>query len=628
MQRTSYTFRLILGLSLSLAITLPVIGQDAGTTPQAATPTQAPATAQPAAPVKAESPMQVPGTTPSTKPSSAVEGVGPAPVKVTNEIEPVVSLEHPMANSAFSFEEVRKAPIIGTPAFFQRAFGRPDTRVELRGPVGFAEYVRDGTLHLTLRSYLDLVLANNTSIALQKVLLETPKNAIQRAMSFLDPTFNAGFTPTRSTSPAASTLEGASIVSNLNQQSNLGYSQAFLPGTQVNLNSNVSRSSSNNSFLTFNPSLRTGFEIAVTQPLLRNRGVYINKLPISIARNNLQVSQRQFEDQVIQLLTQAEGSYWDYLEARENLRVQEAALALRDASLKRAQRELELGAIPELDIFQPQADFAQAEVNYTQAKFRVARTEDVLRQQMAVDLEPGVRNLPIEISDPVNMPPPAVEFDREAVVEMALRTRPDLLQQRQQLVGDDMSVYQSINTLRPNLALTLRYSGAGLGGNTIDRDTGLILARSGLWNAYGDSLAFNFPTYAMTLQLQLPLRDRQASANYADSIVRKKSTMLRIRNQEQSVRLDVLNALNNLEASRESVRLAALARDFAQKRLEAEQKKYDLGTVTLFFLQTAQTDLISANQRMVTESINYNRNHLQLLRLTGTLLDERGVVLR
>ena len=104
--------------------------------------------------------------------------------------------------------------------------------------------------------------------------------------------------------------------------------------------------------------------------------------------------------------------------------------------------------------------------------------------------------------------------------------------------------------------------------------------------------------------------------------------MLQIRQLEQSVRLDVLNAINNLDASKESVRLASIARDFAQKRLEAEQKKYDLGTTTLFFLQSAQTDLITADQRVVTERINYNRNRLNMLRLTGTLLNERGVVLR
>lgn len=629
MQRTSYTFRLILGLSLSLAIALPVIGQDAGTaTPQAATPSQAPASAAPAAPAKAEPPKQMPGATPSTTPSSAVEGVGPAPVKVTNEIEPVVSLEHPMANSGFSFAEARKAPVFGTPAYFQHILGRHEMRVELQPTRGFEDYVVDSKLRLTLPSYLDLVLANNTSIALQKVLLETPKNAIQRSMAFLDPTVNTNFRATRSQTPATSELEGAGVVSTLTQPSNLSYQQTFLPGTQINVGTNVNRTSSNNQFLNFNPGLNTGFQVDVTQPLLRGRGASVNRLPILIARNAYKTNEFQFQNQVIQLLSQAETAYWDYLEARENLRVQEAALALRDASLKRAQRELELGAIPELDIFQPQADFAQAEVSLTQARFRLARTEDALRQQMGIDLNPTLRSLPIEITDTIAPPARAETIDRESMVDIALRSRPDLLSQRQQLLGDEYSIRLASDSLRPNLALNLRYAGAGRGGNLLDRDTGMITRSVGLWSAYGDTLAFNFPTYSFALQLQLPLRDRRAAADYADSMVRKKSTMLQVRNLEQTARLDVLNAINNLDASRESVRLASIARDFAQKRLEAEQKKYDLGTITLFFLQSAQTDLITADQRLVTERINYNRNRLNMLRLTGTLLSERGVVLR
>lgn len=609
MQRTSYFSRVIFGLSLPVLMVTSLTGQ------------QTPPPASEAAPAAAQSAKPTPSV-------AVAEPVAQAPVKLTNKYDPVVSLQNPMATSAFSFEQARKAPVFGTSAYFQRIFGRHEFRVELMPTRGFQDYVSEQKLRLTLQSYLDLVLANNTGIALQKVLLETPKNAIQRSMAFLDPTLGGNFRATRSSTPATSQLEGAGVVSNLSQPTNFNYTQTFMPGTQVVVGTNVNRTSTNNQFQNFNPALSTGFQVDVTQPLLRGRGMYVNRIPILIARNSLKTSQLQFENQVIQLLSQAETAYWDFLEARENLRVQEAALTLRRESLRRAQRELELGAIPELDVFQPQADFAQAEVNFTQARFRLARTEDVLRQQMGIDLDPTLRTLPIEFTDTIAEPAPSEQIDREGLVETALRSRPDLLQQRQQLTGDDLSIRQTSNALRPNLALNLRYAGAGRGGDLLDRDSGSIANSVGLWSAYRDTILFDFPTYSFALQLQLPLRDRRAAADYADAMVRKKSTMLRVRELEQTVRLDVLNAINSLEASRESVRLASIARDFAQKRLEAEQKKYDLGTITLFFLQSAQTDLITANQRLVTERINYNRNRLNMLRLTGTLLTERGVVLQ
>lgn len=565
------------------------------------------------------------GTPAPTAVQATTLGADLGSVKLQNDIEPVESLKNPMVLPGYSFEESRSTPIFGTPGYFRRALGSSEIRVELQSTRGFEEYIRDEKLQLSLRSYLDLVLANNTNIALQKILLETPKNAVLRATAFLDPTFTGGFTATRSQNPATSQTEGADIVSSLDQPTNLSYQQTFLPGTQLTTSANVNRSSSNNQLRFFNPVLNTGFRVDVAQPLLRNRGVFINKVPILIARNTVRSAEFQFENQVINLLSQAESAYWDYLEARENLRVQDAALRLREASLTRAKRELELGAIPELDVFQPQADFAQAEVNFTQARFRVARAEDALRQQIGVDLIPSLRTVPIEITDTVNPPAPVERMDREEYVTVALSNRPDLLQQRQQLVGNDLSIKQTANQLRPNLALTLRYSSAARGGRELIDG---IENSVGLWNTLGSTFAFDYPTYAIGFQLSLPMRNRAAIANYSDAMVQKKSTMLQIRNLEQTARLDVLNAINNLEASRESVRLAGMAREFAQKRLEAEQKKYDLGTVTLFFLQAAQTDLITAEQRLVTESINYNRNRLTLLRISGTLLDERGVVIR
>ena len=612
MQRNSLIPHVVLGLTILVGSGASALAQDPQT---------------PATPASSGSSAPAGGAVVGMQAAALAPEVESAPVKVANSVAPVVSLTNPMALPGFSFDEARKAPVFGTPAYFQRTLGRNEFRVEIQAPRGFQDYVQERKLRLTLSSYLDLVLANNTNIALQKVLLETPKNAIERSMSFLDPTFNGNFRATRSTTPATTQLEGASVVSSLSQPTNFGYQQTFLPGTQVGISTNVNRTSNNSQFQNFNPGISSAFQIDVTQPLLRDRGIYVNKIPILIARNALAASRFQFENQVIQLLSQAETAYWDHLEARENLRVQEAALSLRQASLKRAQRELELGAIPELDVFQPQADFAQAEVNYTQARFRLARTEDVLRQQMGIDLDPDLRTLPIEFTDAIAPPAPAEDLDRERLVETALSVRPDVLQQRQQLIGNDLSINQAMNGLRPNLALKLRSSGAGRGGDRFNDATG-ILTRTSLWSAYGDTFAFNFPTYSFSLQLQLPLRDRQAAADYADAMVQKKSTLLRVRDLEQTARLDVLNAVNNLEASRESVRLAAIARDFAQKRLEAEQKKYDLGTITLFFLQTAQTDLITADQRLVTERINYNRNRLNLLRLSGTLLGERGVVLQ
>jgi outer membrane protein TolC len=103
---------------------------------------------------------------------------------------------------------------------------------------------------------------------------------------------------------------------------------------------------------------------------------------------------------------------------------------------------------------------------------------------------------------------------------------------------------------------------------------------------------------------------------------------MRLRVAEQNVRLAVLSAITNVENSKASVELAKIARDLAQKRVDAEQKKYELGASQIFFVLSAETDLTTAEGRLVSETINYRLNRLALLRQLGTLLEERGIAVQ
>jgi outer membrane protein len=145
----------------------------------------------------------------------------------------------------------------------------------------------------------------------------------------------------------------------------------------------------------------------------------------------------------------------------------------------------------------------------------------------------------------------------------------------------------------------------------------------------GDSLSqvfqFNFPVYSFGLQLRLPIRDRATTAELANAVVNKRIEALRARQIEQQIRLEVLNAVTQVESARAAVKLAQVALDFSQKNREAEQKRYDLGVTTLFFLLESQQQETRAQAALVTESVNYRRALLGLLRASGQLLEERGV---
>jgi outer membrane protein len=148
----------------------------------------------------------------------------------------------------------------------------------------------------------------------------------------------------------------------------------------------------------------------------------------------------------------------------------------------------------------------------------------------------------------------------------------------------------------------------------------------------GDALrgvfGFSYPIYGFGLTLTLPIRDRNAAANLADAVVQRHMDNLKVRSTEENVRLQVLNAVSLVEGSIESVRIAKVARDLAQQRVDADQQRYELGVITLFFVLDSQNAFVQAESNLVAQTINYKRNVLNLLQRTGDLLDERGIVLQ
>ncbi len=530
------------------------------------------------------------------------------------------------------------APVFPSPTYFREHFSVPRTRVELQSPVRLSDFAIGGALELSLRSYLELVMANNTDIEIQKVTLEFQKNAIQRAFARFDPNLTASFNSRRTKSPASDVLAGAATINQLSQPANFNYQQTLESGTQYSVGFSASKASTNSAFSTFNPALNAQLSFGFTQPLLRNRGAYVTRLPILIARGRLRAGEYNLRDQLIRLLATAENAYWDVIEARENVKVQEESLNLRTKALERAERELELGALSPLEIFQPRADKAAAEIQVSQARYRLAQFEDALRRQMGADLDPQIRHLPIILTENVMPPVDTGPLNREELVERAFRTRPDLRSTIQSLETDDLSIKSASNSLKPDLSLTGSYASSGRGGTYFQRtnvftgtgsqSTVVNMIPGGIGDALDQLFGFNFPTYSIGLTLRLPIRDRAARTDLADALLQKRLDSLRARTTEQSIRLQVLNAISQVESSREAVKLAVVARDLAQKNLEADQQRFDLGVIVLFFLLDSQNRLTVAQSRLVTESINYRRNLLNLLRYTGELLDERGVTIQ
>lgn len=538
--------------------------------------------------------------------------------------------------AASVFAQVSSFP---KPSYFRETFRRPITKVELQPPAHLSDFVVDDKegkkLELSLKSYLELVMANNTDIAVSRLTLDVAQNAITRAFAPFDPFATGRFTSTQSKTPASDALQGANTVVLLQQPTTFTYNQLLSSGTQYNVSFSGLKTSTNSGFQSFNPALNSSLQFGFTQPLIRNRGMYVNRLPIMTARSRLRLGEYQLRDTVIQLVSGAEAAYWNVVLARDNLKVQQKALELANEALKRAQRELELGAMSPLDIYQPQQNYATAEISVSQARYFLEQQENALRKQMGADLDPAFSKMPIVLTETADVPGEANAIDTEGEVQKALLNRPDLKAANQALDVDDLQIKTAKNSVLPDLSLLGNYTAQGRGGMFYERQNVfgggsqiISITPGGFGDALSQMFGFGFPIYQFGLQLRLPIRNRAAAADLADAVVAKKRDSLAVRGVEETVRLDVLNAVSQLESSQASVKLARVALDFARKYLEAEQKKYELGTSQIYFVLQAQQSLVNAESALVQNSIGYKLSMLNLLRRTGELLDERGIQLQ
>jgi len=294
------------------------------------------------------------------------------------------------------------------PNYFREAFQAAQTKVELRDPVKLKDYVAGGKLELSLKHYLELAMANNTDIQIQLISIEIPKYNIESVYGLWDPTARASFSTTRTTglpTSALQALDASSVTKSLTQPYSLGYSQTLESGTSYAVTYSGAKTSQTNSFANYNPSLTSNLNFSVTQPLIKNRGVYLNRLPLMTAQSSFKVSEYGLRSQLLTLVNTAEAAYWNLISARENLRVQEKNRDTANEYLKYMQQQLDLGAISPLDIYNPQQSLAAADLSVSQAKYNLKAAEDTVRHQLGVDLDPEVRKLALVLTETVDLGP-------------------------------------------------------------------------------------------------------------------------------------------------------------------------------------------------------------------------------
>jgi outer membrane protein len=522
------------------------------------------------------------------------------------------------------------AASLPVPNWVTRRFS-PDA-VQLRDVQGIAERTVNGKLTLNIKAFLELVLRNSTDINIARMDVYTSADQVKAAHAVFDPVVSLGFNTTRAVTPEFTQIGGASTLSSLNENSSINYQELFPTGQTASATFAGSRYSSDSAFNIFNPSISGLVSLQVTQPLLQNRTGIQFKAPLQIARTQLAITSKQTEATIAGFIATAAGQYWDAVRARDNIKVLQQTLDLAIKSYDRDKQALDLGALAGLDIYQSETQVAQRKTDLVQAQYSYVAALDGLRRQIGADLTPELRALEIVLEDdPAKLPDRTAIRPYEEAYQAALRVRPEMDAARRRLTIDDLNARLARNLMLPRLDLSVQGQAAGLGGNQVAviGPLGIVspAVSGGVAQSLGQIFTFNSPGYGAGLQLTLPFRSTAARAQLADALVARTRDRYTERQIQQQVAQDVRQSITSIELANATIESATLARDFAQKNVEAEQQKYELGTITAFEVLDTQTRLAAAESSLLNAYVGYQEAFVSYQRATWTLLDGLGMVL-
>lgn len=439
-----------------------------------------------------------------------------------------------------------------------------------------------------------------------------------------DPSFLSTYQISDATTPESITfITGTTQLITHTGTANFSYNQGFLPGTELSIGFQNSRTTSNNQRTLFNPTLNSGLQVSITQPLLQGFGASVNGRNLVIAKNNREISDIAFRQQVEATVAQVEDIYWNAVSARDAVTVAQGALALAEKILADNQRQVQIGTMAPLSVTQEQAVVATDRQSLITAQTNYEYNQLLLKNAVTKDMsDPRLADIPAVPTDTIAVSPNEPVQPVQDLIKQALQFRPELAISRINLVNQNISLRAVKQELLPTLDLIGAYGATGLAGEVVPGASGADLGPfiGGYGRAVTNVFQGNYPTYTVGLQLNIPITNHSGQADVVRAQLELQQTQLQQQQQTNQIILEVRNAQFTVQQDRAAAAAAQEAVRLQQETLDAAQKKFNLGATTITEVITDQNALTQAQSNLVTSLTNYEEAKVNLERLTGTTL--------
>ena len=464
---------------------------------------------------------------------------------------------------------------------------------------------------LTIEEAAAMALEKNLDIAVERL----NPTAFDFSLEALRATFNPTATSTLGFNSTyqlpTSQLVGGARVKNDQATWNFGLQQ-LLPwwGGSYQVQFNNRRNDNNNAFVTFNPQYNTLLSASFVQPLLRGRATDTTRTALIITQINRELSDVQVRTTVIETLADVRNAYWDLVFAQEVVNVAARSLQLAEKLVEDNKVRVEVGTLAPIDVVQAEAEAAtrrqtlaalEAQAQTAQLALKRLIVSGTADPMWAARLNPTDRPTLTEQAAPL-----------EEALRNALNNRTDLIERKRNLEITDANLALLQNQSGATANLVANYGGQGIGGTRIIREgTGGPIIEE-IPGGYRDALDLmwrrEYPTWTLQVQIAYPLGPNPQSAQLARARIGLEQSLTQIRSLELQIAAEVTNARLQVDANLKRIEAARVARELSQRRLEAEQSKFDVGLSTNYFVVQAQRDLLDSENTLLRAALDYQQS--------------------
>lgn len=474
---------------------------------------------------------------------------------------------------------------------------------------------------LSLNEAIRKALENNNNIEVARDDVRIAETQLRSLIGTYDPVFTVTPTYNNNVQPQPTTLGGADL-SGVTRTNSFSVNSSFdqlirATGGSYSAFFNNNRQETNSIFAQLNPNYSTNLGVQFTQPLFRNRAIDNPRRQIKIQRKRLEQSDAEFRRQTIEIISQVQQSYWDLVFALRDQQNRAANLNLAKENLRQVEASIAAGRSAPLERAEVSTELANRESEVLIAAQQVSIAENNLKTLLLKEVtDPDWNQSIVPVDQPI--------FNQDSIVlddaiKDAIDNRPELRRLRLQREINSIDLDFFRNQTRPRIDLNTSYGLIGLAG-TVNSGVGTVPPQfsGGYFQSLNNLFHFDTRQFSIGATIQIPLRNRTAKADLAGAEIQKHQIEAQTRSQEQTIIVEVRNAVQAVETSRQRVLAARRARENAEIQLNGERKLYEAGRSTTFLLFQRENALANARNAEIRSETDFNKALADLQRATST----------